>query len=260
MRPINLIPAEEQRKNRGSGSRSGPLPLLLVGALALLLVGIVVLLHYSNQVSGREDNVEQLQVEKAEATTKAAELSSFTAFARVTEQRNSTIAELANARFDWARVIQQLSLILPPDVYFTSMNGSAGGGDGEASVVATGPSLSLAGCSDSQTAVAGFVATLKQIDGVTRVSLQSSVTSGGEGGEVSGASPCSAKGKLLFEILVVFDYAPPSPDGEVAPVEEEAPEGGEGESSSEGSSESESSEGETAPTQSASTSEGGAAG
>lgn len=262
MRPINLIPAEERRRTRGAGSRSGPLPFLLIGGLALLLVGVLMMLHYSNQVSDREDNVAQLESERSAATAKAAELAPFTSFVQLAEQRTSTIAELADARFDWPRVIQQLSLILPPDVYFTSMTGSAGAGGGEASQVSV-PSLTLAGCASSQNAVAGFVATLKQIDGVTRVSLANSSTAEGEG-TVSGASACSAPGKAQFSILVAFDGAPPSPDGAAAPVEEAPAEGEtestEGEGAEESSTESTPESGEAASAQSASTGEGGTAG
>ena len=262
MRPINLIPAEERRRIRGVGSRSGPLPFLLIGGLALLLIGVLMQVHYSNQVSERESTVAQLESERSAATAKAAELAPFTSFVQMAEQRTSTIAELADARFDWPRVIQQLSLILPPDVFFTSMTGSAGAGGGEVGAVSV-PSLSLQGCASSQDAVAGFVATLKQIDGVTRVSLANSSTAESEGG-ASGASPCSASGTAQFSVLVVFDGAPPSPDGAAAAPVEEAP--AEGESSegeaAEGSSESEgaSESGESAPAQSATTGEGGAAG
>jgi Tfp pilus assembly protein PilN len=276
MRPINLIPAEQRRRSRGTKTRSGPLPYLLVGALVLLLVGVLMLVHYSNQVHDREDNVARLEVEKQAATAKAAALAPYTAFAQVTEQRTSTIAELADARFDWARVIEQLSLVLPPDVYLTGMNGSAGGGGSEGTAVGV-PSLSMQGCAPSQDAVGAFVVALKQIDGITRVSLETSALSesedegGGEdGGAVSGASPCSAGGKAQFAILALFDFAPSSPDGGVAPaeVEAETPEGeSEGEEApteesteTEGASEPEPSEGESASAQSASAGEGGAAG
>jgi Tfp pilus assembly protein PilN len=266
MRPINLIPTEE-RRSRGAAARSGPLPYLIVGALALLLVGVLMLIHVSNQVSGRESQVSRLEVTKSEATAQAAALTPFASFAQVTEQRTNTIAELANARFDWSRVIQQLSLIIPPDVYFTSLNGSAGASE-ESGVV--GPSLSITGCAPSQDAVAGFVATLKQIDGVTRTSLENSTAAEGAGegeGEVSGASACAVGGKTQFSILVAFDLAPASPDG-AAPEEVET-------ESTESSSESEppaeetetsspetegSSEGESTSTQSATTAGEGAAG
>ena len=266
MRPINLIPADEQRRNRGVGSRSGPLPFLLVGALALLLVGVVMLLHYSHQVSDREDEVATLQAKNAAASAKAEQLAPYTSFAALAEQRTSTIGQLADARFDWSRVIKQLSTILPSDVYFVSLSASAGGASGETTEV-VGPSLSIQGCASSQDGVAAFVSTLKQVDGVTRVSLEKSNRS--EITESSGASACSNGNKTTFSVLLAFDDAPPSPDsaGIATEAESSESESGEGESEgsegeSEGSTEesSESGEGESTSTQSASTGEGEAAG
>ncbi len=210
MRPINLIP-EEQRRTRGPSAPGGPLAYLVVGALVVLLVGVVVLVLTSNQISDREGEVAALQAEKASASAQAQELSAYTSFQQVAEQRTRTIAELANGRFDWARVIKQLSLTLPPNVYFTNLSGSAGGGEGGGAEGIAGPSLTIAGCAPGQDAVAGFVASLKQIDGVTRVGLQQSQVGESEGG-TNGASACSVGRKAQFDIVVAFDEAPASPD------------------------------------------------
>ncbi len=210
MRPINLIP-DEQRRTRGPSAPGGPLAYLVVGALVILLVGVVVLVLTSNQISDREGEVATLQAEKASASAQAQELSAYTSFQQVAEQRTRTIAELANARFDWARVIKQLSLTLPPNVYFTNLSGSAGGGEGGGAEGIAGPSLTIAGCAPGQDAVAGFVASLKQIDGVTRVGLQQSQVGESEGG-TNGASACSVGRKAQFTIVVAFDEAPASPD------------------------------------------------
>ena len=116
-------------------------------------------------------------------------------------------------------MIKQLALILPSNVYFNSLTGSAGGGEGGSEGIA-GPSLTIAGCAPDQDAVAGFVASLKEIDGVTRVELkQSQVTeSSGEGG-ATGASSCAIGRKAQFQIIVAFDEAPPSPDSSAGQAE-----------------------------------------
>jgi Tfp pilus assembly protein PilN len=211
VRPINLIPeGERRRSSRGPSARGGPIAYLIVGALAIALVGVVMLVLTSNQISERESEVATLQVEKAAATAKAEKLTAYTSFEQVAEQRTQTIADLANSRFDWVRVIKQLSLTLPPNVFFTNLSGSAGGGEGGAEGI-SGPSLTIAGCAPGQDAVAGFVAALKQIDGVTRVELKQSVVGEGEG-QATGASVCSVGLKAQFQIIVAFDEAPPSPD------------------------------------------------
>jgi Tfp pilus assembly protein PilN len=257
VRPINLIPESEQRRSRGPSSSGNPLAYLIVGALAIALAGVVMLVLTSNQIGDREGEVAKLQTEKAVATARAERLSAYASFEQVAEQRKQTIAGLANSRFDWARVIKQLSLILPRDVFFNSLSGSAGGGESSEGI--SGPSLTIAGCAPSQNAVAAFVATLKQIDGVTRVELKQSVVGGSEG-EVSGASTCSVGHKAQFTTVVAFDEAPPSPDGtttETPTIEAGTSEGESSEPEASTSTGTEAGGGESAPSDSTSASTAG---
>jgi Tfp pilus assembly protein PilN len=250
VRPINLMP-EEQRRSRGSSTPGGPLTYLVLGALAILLIGVVMLVLTSNQISDREAEVANLQAEKTAATAEAQRLAAYTSFQQVAEQRTRTVAELANGRFDWVRVLKELSVTLPPNVYFTNLSGSAGGGEGGSEGIGV-PSLTIAGCAPGQTAVAAFVASLKVIDGVTRVELQQSAISESESG-ATGASACSVGRKAQFTIVVAFDEAPPSPDSSTGsaelPTTEAEPEGsesGSGESEGGESSADESGAGEAA--------------
>jgi Tfp pilus assembly protein PilN len=228
MRPINLIPERERRAQGGSG-RTGPLAYIVVGALAVLLIGVVTMVLTSNQISDREDEVISLEAEKAAASAEAAALTPYVNFAAVAGQRIQTVAGLADSRFDWARVVRQLSLILPPTIYVIGVDGSAGGGatEGPGGGIA-GPSLSIKGCAPGQDAVAGFVAALKQIDGVTRVGLSISELEDDSGG--GGDAEADCRGTFAFALTVAFDEAPPSPDSgsfvAEAPIEgEAAPEG-----------------------------------
>lgn len=223
MRPINLIPQEE-RRSHGTVSRTGPLAYIVVGALAVLLVGVVMLVLANNEISDREAEVTTLEAQRAEAVAAAEELAPYASFQLVSEERTATVASLADSRFDWARVVRQLSLILPSGVYLSSLTGSAGGGGEGASGIA-GPSLTLSGCTWGQDGVAVFVSALKEIDGVTRVGLNGSSLSSSEGGDTAAGGFCAVGEKALFDIVVAFDAAPPSPNGEAstfeAPGEEE---------------------------------------
>jgi len=248
VRPINLIPEDERRT--GVVTRTGPIAYLLVGALGVLLIGVVMLVLFNNSIDDRKGEVARLETEKAAATAQATKLSPYTHFKQVSEDRTRTVAELADSRFDWVRVIRQLSLVLPGDVFFESFGASGGGGEGGVA----GPSLNISGCADGQPAVAGFVASLKEIDGVTRVELNgSTVNSEAEGGGSSGG-PCNKPGVAKFEVLVAFDAAPPSPDSSGTTVGEAEAE--ESESSEEGSEEEEGSEGESSESESSESSEG----
>lgn len=249
MRPVNLIPLE-QRRGQHAPLRSGPLAYLLVGALVAALAAVTALVLIGNQIDEREAEVVELTREDKAVAAKAARLSAFTEFRNVADQRVETVASLADSRFDWERVMRELALILPDDAWLTGLTASAsasagvsGGGSGLRGAV-PGPALELSGCAVGQEAVAGFVTALKDIEGVTRVAVQSSELAekgsgaGGDGGGGGGGGEeCRTREFIAkFEIVVAFDAAPvPVAAGEgAAPavVAEEAP--AESDESSEG--------------------------
>jgi Tfp pilus assembly protein PilN len=265
MRPINLIPDDERRRSAGVATRTGPVAYVLVGALAVAAIGVVMLVLFTNSIHDREGEVSRLQSEVSVASAQASRLAPYTDFEQVTESRSRTISELADARFDWARVIRQLSLVLPSDIYLDKLTASGGGGGSSSESGITGPSLALVGCGFNQAAVGSFISALKEIDGVTRVGLdKSTVVDTGSAG-TAGAGPCAANGKAQFEMAVAFDAAPASPDSATAiaeePEEAEAASEPEGEGSEgESSGESSEPEGESSSTQSAAAPTTGAAG
>lgn len=255
MRPVNLIPAEERRGTHAP-MRTGPMPYLLVGVLALALAGVALLVLAGNQVSEREAEVAQLQQEDAAAKARAEELSAFTQFRSLQEQRAQTISSLADSRFDWERVMRELSLILPDDAWLVTLQataspeastgGEGGGGGGSLRSQAAGPALEIEGCAAGQESVAGFVTALKDIDGVTRVGVESSelpepkadAAASGSGEAAAGGAntDCRTRNFIAkFSVVVAFDAAPVPPSTtEAAPVTTEAPEEGESEEAEEG--------------------------
>lgn len=230
MRPVDLTP-EELRLGARPPMRTGPIPYIVVGALVAILVGVVLLATTSSQVSDAKSEVMTLKHENKVAEQQAQRLASYVQFQRLRETRSQTIASLANSRFDWERVMRELALVLPHNVWLTSLGASASPGseEGEGAQLRgqiAGPALVLRGCATGQDAVAGFITVLKDIDGVTRVGLEQSELSGeGEGGTSAGGE-CQTRNFISsFSLVVAFDAAPvpPSESGaSVAAVPSEA--------------------------------------
>lgn len=224
MRPVNLIPPD-QRRGDSAPLRTGPLAYIVVGALALALLGVTLLVLASNEVDEKKDDVVVLSREDAVAKARAEELAPYVQFQSMSQQRVETVTSLANSRFDWPRVMRELALVLPGDVLLNSLT-TGGGGEGESGQGlggSQGPSLELNGCTTGQDEVAHFVTALRDIDGVTRVGLQSSVIGESEG---SGEGECPPAYVATFQITVAFDAAPVplAAEGEEAeaPTAEEA--------------------------------------
>jgi Tfp pilus assembly protein PilN len=251
MRPVNLIPQEE-RRGEHAAMRSGPLVYIVVGLLVAALAGVTALVLTNNEISERKAEAAQLRREDAAEKARAERLAAYTSFRDLHDQRVATVTSLADSRFDWERVMRELSLVLPGDVWLThldatvapgvTLDGSSSGGSSASGLraAAAGPALEMVGCATGQAAVAGFVTALKDIDGVTRVGVQSSAlgeTGSGAGvsaessGGGSGAreTDCRTRGFIAqFTLVTAFDAAPVPPvaGGEEAPapVEEPAPE------------------------------------
>jgi Tfp pilus assembly protein PilN len=180
MRPINLIPPDERRGDRVA-MRTGAFSYVLIGGLVAALLGVAALALTSKQISDKKAEVAQLQQEEATTQAKAQSLAAFTQFRAAQETRSATIVSLAQSRFDWQRVLNEFARVIPSDVWFTKVAGSAdpavtvaNGPDLQTRESISGPALELEGCAASQDAVAGLIANLQEVDGVTRVGLESS--------------------------------------------------------------------------------------
>jgi Tfp pilus assembly protein PilN len=230
MRPVNLLPPAERRGSQAP-ARTGPLPYIVVGLLVALLGGVALLVTTSNKISESKSEAARLHREDAAATARAKRLAAYTQFRNLREQRVATVSSLADSRFDWERVMRELSLILPGDVWLTEMNASASAeaagsgasaGGGAMRGAIPGPALEIIGCAVGQEGVAGFVTALKDIDGVTRVGVESSELPEKEAGAGvpepgseeaaepnSSSTDCRTRPNISkFEIVVAFDAAP----------------------------------------------------
>jgi hypothetical protein len=170
----------------------------------------------------------------------AQRLAAYTEFRSMSEQRVATVSSLADSRFDWERVMRELSKILPSDVWLTRLNASASpeaasnsGSSGESTEGSglrgsiAGPALEIHGCANGQDSVAGFVTVLKEIDGVTRVGVETSAlpteessSESGAGSEGGGESDCRTRNFIAqFELVVAFDAAPVAASAAATEVE-----------------------------------------
>jgi Tfp pilus assembly protein PilN len=245
MRAINLIPPEDRRGTRAP-ARAGLLSYFVIGGLLLVLAGITSLVLTSSAISDKEAEVASLEQSRDEAQARADSLQAFADFGAMQEERTATVTTLAQSRFDWERVMRELALVLPDDVWLTSLTGTVSPAvqlDSAAGLSirqeVAGPALELIGCTVSQEAVGRFVATLRDIDGVTRVTVarsslpdqeQAEAPAAEASGDSAGAQvqdDCRTQDFIAqFEIVAAFDEVPvpaSEPVDPGAPVDPAAP-------------------------------------
>ena len=242
MRPVNLLPPEDRRGDRAP-LRAGKLSYVLVAGLALALAGVTLLVLTSNKIDEREAEVASLEAEEAAATARAQAVAPYAEFAALSQARMSTVTSLAQSRFDWERVLRELALVLPDDIWLTSLIASAAAGSGPQEAASdtsvTGPSLLIKGCGTGHPAVARLLAALRDIDGVTRVGLSRSalpeqtsadvVASSSQSASGAGSGECQTRDFIAgFEATVAFDGAavPPAtatPPATTPPAPEAVP-------------------------------------
>jgi Tfp pilus assembly protein PilN len=235
VRAVNLIPPEDRRGDRAP-TRTGPLSYIVVAALGVALLAVTGVVMTQNKISDEKSTIASLRAQEADAKARGARLQAYADFAKLQESRSQTVASLATSRFDWDRVLRELALVIPGDVYLTNLTAtvspgavvgsSAGatasaGSGGSMRTQVPGPALEISGCGDGQTAVAGFMGALKEVDGVTRVGLSdsakaSSDTSGGST-VPAGDSSCSGGNSTSFDVVAAFDSVQVDPTTQ-APV------------------------------------------
>jgi Tfp pilus assembly protein PilN len=203
VKAVNLIPLEQRRGTGGPG-RSGGAVYVLLGALGVVVVATAVYVLTANGVTSRKDDLAQLRAQTRQAQAEAAALAPYRKFAALKQARLQTITSLARSRFDWEQVMRKLAVVIPTDVWLTSLVGTVApgvqlqGGAGGTGGAASGggalrgaeavPAVELTGCTTGQAEVSRFMSRLRVIDGVTRVSLASSEKAAGTSGSSSSAA------------------------------------------------------------------------
>ena len=178
MRPVNLIPPEERRGERAP-LRTGALSYVIVAALAVALLGGHRRGADQQQISDHEAEKSRPREPGRARQRPGGALAPYAEFASLQQAREQTVASLAQSRFDWERVLRELALVIPEDVWLTNLTGTVspevsqrrarvqpGARAGTASWARR---LEISGCAAGHDAVAGFLAALEDIDGVTRV-------------------------------------------------------------------------------------------
>ncbi len=210
MKAVNLIPSE-QRRARPSGENSGS-AYAVVGVLVVLLALAVAYVMTSNSVNDNKSKADKASQEADALEAKASQLDSFTDFAAIKQQRLDAVKTAAETRFDWERLMRELSRVMPDGSWLQTTEASVTGDTGDAATApatanpaeaTTGPpspSATFVGCTPKQTEVAKILVRLRSMHRVTDVELNESLKEQG----VSDVTVDSCGPLYKFDVTVTF--------------------------------------------------------
>ncbi|HEV2999933.1 MAG TPA: hypothetical protein VGW75_04255 [Solirubrobacteraceae bacterium] len=236
MRAVNLIP-QDLRKGAPAG-RTGNAVYLLLGALVVAVVLVAAWTIAGARITDAQNELTRVQAEADAAEQRAGQLEPYTKFASMAEKRVETVSSLSRSRFNWPYAIREVSRTIPANVWLAQVVGTVAPGV-TVDDVATGatqqlrnalavPAIEVVGCSTGQSDVARYLARLRSVEGVTRVSLASSEKTtdrGGGGTDPDESEDCRQGNRQIpkFEAVVFFERSTASvsaPTAGAAPAAE----------------------------------------
>jgi Tfp pilus assembly protein PilN len=240
MRAVNLLPPDLRSGPKGPApavptgvENSGAGAFVVLGVLAFAVLALAAYVLAGNTVKDREAELAAATAKSAIVSKQVSALQPYADFESIVNARVQTVTDLANSRFDWEQALRDLSRAVPSDVTVASLKGDLGSAEAGASGnsirgAITAPAITLKGCTYSQTKVAELMARLRNIDGVTRVSLSKSDKEATAAGTTtadrnapSATGYCGKEGVPTFELVIFFEGATgsitaPVPGGEAA--------------------------------------------
>ena len=211
MRAVNLIPTE-QRRAKATGKASGS-AYVIVGVLAVVLVMAVAYVLTSNKVNENETKAADAKQQADALEAQAAALGSFTNFAAIKDQRLASVVTTAQTRFDWERLMREVSMLMPEGSWLRTTSASVVGeasATGEPAAATAGaalnPTATFVGCTKKQSEVATLMVRMGQLHRATDVKLNQSAQEAADGE----ASIESCGPLYQFDVTVSFESVAPA--------------------------------------------------
>jgi len=214
MRAINLLPARYQPA-RASGERPG-IGYAVVGILAVLLLMGVAYVLTNNGINDAKEKTAQAQAEQQVAQAKIGQLQAYGDFSTLKASREQAVRGVADARFDYERLMREIALVLPHNTYLTQFTSGAAGAPGSTpaptgTATSTGPTISVTGCAPSHPGVATALVRLRKLHNVDTVDLKSSQKAGTTGATTTSGCPVQWAATLAFSAEAAPTVSEPVP-------------------------------------------------
>jgi Tfp pilus assembly protein PilN len=206
MRAVNLLPRDTAKQRRITAQN---LPVVVGAGLGVVVTGALALsfLGAAGKVSSAQQQLNDVTQQLA-ATPKPAAPAPLPNSQLAGEQsaRVTAVSNAIGARVAWDRILREFSLVLPDDVWISSLSLSGGG-------------LTLSGTTYSHESVARMLSRLALIPELSNIVLSGSTASGGD----TGAGTPGTSGPVTVTFGITATVALPAGAAAAAPPPVVAP-------------------------------------
>jgi type IV pilus assembly protein PilN len=184
---INLLPAEIVEKRRRERQ------MIYIVASGILVLAILAIFFAVNlaRISSAKATLTKLKQENQRYSQAINKVKDYEQKKKMVESKEKLILSLDEAKIHWARFLNDISLVIPDDVWLTSLEANPQG------VTFKGLALDSGQPHQGYKLIAKWLIHLGEINDLTDISLQSS----------SKSSKSSSSGKLNFETKASFASA-----------------------------------------------------
>jgi Tfp pilus assembly protein PilN len=180
VRAVNLLPKDDRRQRRAASQQKNP---VLIGGVAGAVVVTAILcawfLTASAGVAGNQKRRDAAQAELASTPVPPPTSPQSSALEQEKGQRVAALSTALGTRLAWDRLLREFALVLPDDVWLTSMSAQAPTASGGTGAPA---GFTINGQTYSQDGVARLLARLSLVPHLSAVTLQHSASSTSETG------------------------------------------------------------------------------
>ena len=176
MRAVNLLPKDDRRQRGAEARRNNP--VLIGGVAGAVLVTAILCAWFLTASAGVADNQKRRDAAAAELSATPVPAPTSAQSSALQQQKVARVTALSSAlggRLAWDRVLREFALVLPDDVWLTSMSAQAPTGGGTSGFTINGRTY-------SQDGVARLLARLALVPHLTNVTLQHSSAATSETG------------------------------------------------------------------------------
>ena len=122
MKAVNLIPTD-QRRAKASGAQAGG-GYVVLGVLGVLLLLAVAYVITANSVNNNTTKAAKAKRQADALEAQASQMDAFTDFATIKQQRLAAVKTAAESRFDWERLMRELSRVMPAGSWLQTTDAS----------------------------------------------------------------------------------------------------------------------------------------